>query len=110
MSEITAAQALKLLPFTSSRIIASGTGTAVANASTVTLATATRNAGEILLPVTFVIPTGINTPQWAFTGDGTTDVEFFFRRTVTANQFTFQCQNTTAASITVDWAIWGLTP
>lgn len=89
------------------RIIASGKNVTVGASSTVTLATVTRNAGEILIPAYF-LNSNNNGDNFGENG-GLFTVYFFFERTGNANEFRYRVANTNLlSSRNIDWGIEGI--
>lgn len=94
------------------RIIASGS-TTINAASSTTLTTQTRNAGELVKVLSF-LTNDITSATWqegAVLSGIVDDVQIAMQRTTTANEFAVLATNINAAvSRTIQWAIIGVTP
>lgn len=91
------------------RVVAAGQ-TTVASGATVTIATASRNPGERLLPAGYVVTNiaGANW-NWSSGAGGSGDaVNLSLSRTAVPDQFTMDAKNTGSAARTVDWTIFGV--
>lgn len=91
------------------RVVSSGTGVAVNAGAAVTLATLTRQAGEVFQVIGWVENDAVG-GFWGYqlAPAASAVVSFYFERTATANQTKVWCENLTAANKTVAWAVIAL--
>lgn len=102
------AVAAGLVPWSGCRKL--GFGSTVVNAlSTVTLLTATRTAGELLLPCAF-ISSSVAGLGFSFTNTGAVGVSYWFERTTNADEVIFRARNVDVTNRNLDWMVLGITP
>lgn len=97
-----------LVPWSACRIVASG-NTTVNALTTVTVATFTRTAGEVIFPCVFMTNAILGLGS-SYENAATLGFSFWFERTTNANEATFRAKNIDVASRTMDWMIVGIKP